>query len=136
MRTEEIVKASHCLIEHLFYKLNDQVKKGKNQWYELGIDQGNKLGTKTIVSGDTKEQIMHEVLTNKQIQDSLLQTGFDHVFLDIWQITAKDMPNIICSAKIDCVTLFNQLTESIPSPNYQSYYRSISYMDIWKRKGR
>lgn len=126
MKTEDIVKASECLIEHLLKKLNDQVKKGKDQWYELGIDQGNQLGTRTLVSGDTKEQIMQEVLTSKQIQDRLLQTGFDHVFIDIWQMDTRDMPNTICTAAVDCVTLFNQLSESIPIQNYESY-GSIGY---------
>lgn len=68
---EDILKGCSCLIDHLFTNLEPQITKNESQWYELYVDEGEELGIHTILRGYNRTHILHDILSNKEIQESI-----------------------------------------------------------------
>lgn len=87
-------------IEHLIAKQKKQELRylpEENIWYELGIDQGDGLGTQTVLRVDTTEQLLEHVISNRSIQKQLIDIGLQHVFLDVWHLNNDGLPSpIVC----------------------------------------
>jgi hypothetical protein len=114
MKKEYLVKGCLTLCEHLFSILGGTET---GQWIELGIDE-KESGTRTILSGNTKEEIVAAVETCPDIMRLMLKVGFDHVFVDIWENTDGSLISVK-SAKTDSIRLYETLVKEIPAGEYE-----------------
>lgn len=119
LTSKDIENACQILLNHLFSLLNTKNSLRETQWYELGVDYGNEIGTQTIAQGKSIQDLLSACnsITN---QTEILKVGFDHTFLEIWDNLSGD-PTPILSVKPDSFKLFTLLITSIPSNNFLSY---------------
>ena len=110
LNAEDIKIGFRCLAELL---LEGMKELDENQWFELGVNYGDEIGTKTLLSSNEKEDLIRLVLTDQCSQEEILKVGFDHVFQNLF-IHPNRMPSP-CSA--NCVKLFRK---DITSPKAHS----------------
>ena len=96
----------------------------ENQWFELGVNYGDEIGTKTLLSSNEKEDLIRLVLTDQCSQEEILKVGFDHVFLELWGENSKGNPEPIYSSQPNAFTLFGNCVKlfrkDITSPKAHS----------------
>ena len=80
LNAEDIKIGFRCLAELL---LEGMKELDENQWFELGVNYGDEIGTKTLLSSNEKEDLIRLVLTDQCSQEEILKVGFDHVFLEL-----------------------------------------------------
>lgn len=117
LNAEDIKIGFRCLAELL---LGGTKELNENQWFELGVDYGDEIGTKTLLSSNEKEDLIKLVSTDQCSQEKILKVGFDHVFLELWGENSKGNPAPIHSVKPDAFVLFSKLCETIPEGHYIS----------------
>lgn len=119
LTSKDIENACQLLLKHLFSLLDTKSFLKETQWYELGVDYGNEIGTRTIAKGKSIQDLLSACnsITN---QTEILKVGFDHTFLEIWDDLSGD-PVPVLSVQPYKWTLFKLLTESIPESTYLSY---------------
>ena len=117
LNAEDIKIGFRCLAELL---LEGMKELDENQWFELGVNDGDEIGTKTLLSSNEKEDLIRLVLTDQCSQEEILKVGFDHVFLELWGENSKGNPEPIYSSQPNAFTLFGKLCEAIPEGHYIS----------------
>ena len=110
LKRSDIIQACRTLLLHLNANANFPGELlPANQWLELCIDQGDELGTRTLVKADTFEYILQIVTACESDQDALCKLGFDHVTLELWEAKVS---------KTDTFRLFTELTAVIPENHF------------------
>ena len=117
LNAEDIKIGFRCLAELL---LDGMKELDENLWFELGVNYGDEIGTKTLLSSNEKEDLIRLVLTDQCSQEEILKVGFDHVFLELWGENSKGNPEPIYSSQPNAFTLFGKLCEAIPEGHYIS----------------
>lgn len=62
LNAEDIKIGFRCLAELL---LEGMKELDENQWFELGVNYGDEIGTKTLLSSNEKEDLIRLVLTDQ-----------------------------------------------------------------------